>query len=94
MFGETRARNKTEPKSKLVSLLTQFTQVRIKLSDFGLMNNKSAVVATMVMTMTAMSLRRRMMMKSFMMLMIDSSGCVCDNDAKRVDFSTMDTVSK
>lgn len=94
MFGETRARNKTEPKSKLVSLLTQFTQVRIKLSDFELMNNKSAVMATMMMmTMTAMSLRR-MMMKSFMMLMIDNSGCVCDNDDKRVGFPTMDTVFK
>lgn len=58
------------------------------------MNSKSAVLATMMMmTMTAMSLRR-MMMKSFMMLMIDNSGCVCDNDYKRVGFSTMDMVSK
>ena len=58
------------------------------------MNSKSAVMATMMMmTMTAMSLRR-MMMKSFMMLMTDNSGCVCDNNDKRVGFSTMDTVSK
>lgn len=51
-------------------------------------------MATMMLMMTAMSMRMIMMMKSFMMLMIDSSGCVCDNDDKRVGFSTMDTVFK